>query len=87
MRKSFTEAEAASIIHQLCDAAQYLHTRHVIHRDIKPENVLITSHSPLTVKICDFGWAAHAVDQRRQTFCGTVDYVAPEIARKDVYGP
>lgn len=64
-RKSFTESEAASIIHQLCDAAKYLHSRHVIHRDIKPENVLITSQNPITIKLCDFGWAAHAVDQRR----------------------
>lgn len=31
------------------------------------------------VKLCDFGWSTHTIDERRMTFCGTVDYVAPEL--------
>ena len=32
-----------------------------IHRDIKPENILIDKDD--SVKICDFGWASHLMDQ------------------------
>ena len=37
------------------------------------------------VKICDFGWAALAKDTNRTTFCGTADYLAPEIAKHEDY--
>ena len=30
-------------------------------------------------KLCDFGWAAFCDEERRKTYCGTFDYVAPEI--------
>mmetsp|Transcript_35467 Transcript_35467/g.25861 ORF Transcript_35467/g.25861 Transcript_35467/m.25861 type:complete len:80 (-) Transcript_35467:130-369(-) len=37
------------------------------------------------VKLCDFGWATHTIDERRMTFCGTVDYVAPELIEQEPY--
>ena len=55
--------------------------RNVIHWDLKPENILLYDEDFSTVKICDFGWAALAKDQNRLTFCGTADYLAPEIAK------
>lgn len=54
-----------------------LHDQGVAHRDIKPENVMVT-HG--TCKLGDFGWATRC-DQRRMTYCGTTDYVAPEIVQ------
>ena len=59
--------------------------RNVIHRDIKPENILIMDLERMHVKLCDFGWSTHTIDERRMTFCGTVDYVAPELIYQEPY--
>lgn len=48
----------------------------MIHRDIKPENLL---NSFGTIKMSDFGWSCHAPSNRRQTMCGTQDYLPPEM--------
>ncbi|CAG8433073.1 10702_t:CDS:2 [Diversispora eburnea] len=62
-------------------ALGYLNKKNVIHRDIKPENLLLTANG--IVKISDFGWAVHVPsnkqNSRRMTFCGTLDYLAPEM--------
>lgn len=36
-------------------------------------------------KLCDFGWAAICTEERRKTYCGTFDYVAPEILEGTEY--
>ena len=53
-----------------------------MHRDIKPENILI-EHGVL--KLSDFGWSIYSPMYKRQTFCGTVDYVPPEIVEGASY--
>jgi aurora kinase, other len=53
-----------------------MHSRDVIHRDIKPENLL---NSLGTIKLADFGWSVHAPSNRRETMCGTLDYLPPEM--------
>ena len=63
----------------MVDALLYLQERNVIHRDIKPENILIADLDLMHIKLCDFGWATHTINEARTTFCGTVDYVAPEL--------
>ncbi|KAJ3190659.1 spindle assembly checkpoint kinase [Irineochytrium annulatum] len=73
----FSEAKAAQYISEMADALSYLHRKHVIHRDIKPENLLIGLKGEL--KIADFGWSVHAPNVRRQTLCGTIDYLPPEM--------
>ncbi|KAJ3019114.1 UNVERIFIED_CONTAM: spindle assembly checkpoint kinase, partial [Siphonaria sp. JEL0065] len=73
----FSEDLAAKYICQMADALHYLHKKHVIHRDIKPENLLIGLKGEL--KIADFGWSVHAPNTRRQTLCGTLDYLPPEM--------
>ncbi|KAG6361170.1 hypothetical protein INS49_009394 [Diaporthe citri] len=45
--------------------------------DIKPENVLVGVHGK--TKISDFGWSVHAPGKRRTTYCGTLDYLPPEM--------
>lgn len=67
----------ATYISQLADALKYCHARNVIHRDIKPENLLIGSKNEL--KMADFGWSVHAPTSRRDTLCGTLDYLPPEM--------
>ena len=59
-----------------------------MHRDLKPENLLIGGDD--VVKIADFGWCAYFIKAdpenpavqvrvRKKTFCGTLDYLAPEM--------
>lgn len=73
----FPEWKAAQYIAQMAAALKYLHKKHVIHRDIKPENILVGIHGE--IKISDFGWSVHAPRNRRQTMCGTLDYLPPEM--------
>lgn len=75
--KRLEEKLTAKYIKALAEALQYLHQRHVIHRDIKPENLLLGNDGEL--KIADFGWSVHAPSDQRTTFCGTMDYVPPEM--------
>lgn len=77
--KFFNEDKARVVITQIVNGLLYMQERNVIHRDIKPENILIMDQEKMHVKLCDFGWSTHTIDERRMTFCGTVDYVAPEL--------
>ncbi|KAH7382475.1 kinase-like domain-containing protein [Phaeosphaeria sp. MPI-PUGE-AT-0046c] len=75
----FPEWKAAQYIAQMAAALKYLHKKHVMHRDIKPENILVGVHGE--IKISDFGWSVHAPNNRRNTMCGTLDYLPPEMLR------
>ncbi|XXH05061.1 Mitochondrial inner membrane protease atp23 [Hypoxylon texense] len=75
----FPEWKASQYIAQMASALRYLHRKHVIHRDIKPENILVGIHGE--IKISDFGWSVHAPNSRRQTMCGTLDYLPPEMIK------
>lgn len=75
----FPEWKAAQYIAQMAAALKYLHKKHVMHRDIKPENILVGIHGE--IKISDFGWSVHAPNNRRNTMCGTLDYLPPEMLR------
>lgn len=73
----FSEKLSAKYISDLATALDFCHTKHVIHRDIKPENLLVGAHGEM--KIADFGWSVHAPTSRRNTLCGTLDYLPPEM--------
>ena len=75
----FPEWKAAQYIAQMAAALIYLHKKHVMHRDIKPENILVGIHGE--IKISDFGWSVHAPNNRRNTMCGTLDYLPPEMIK------
>ena len=61
---------------------KYLHSLEIIHRDLKPENILICEND--TAKLTDFGWSVHT-SKTRKTFCGTIDYICPEIISREAY--
>jgi serine/threonine protein kinase len=67
------------IAHQLLSALAHLHDCSIVHRDIKPENVLFVGE---TVKLADFGSANFVDKVKRETVCGTPEYLAPEMVLK-----
>ena len=72
------------IFRQIFDAMNYIHKRNMAHRDIKLENILINKN--YEVKIIDFGFGMYNPDNRPQNFfCGTPNYMPPEIAFKKPY--
>lgn len=79
----FSEKEASTYIRQVISALIYMKGHSVIHRDIKPENLLLGSDDEL--KIADFGWAVYNADKKRMTFCGTMEYLAPEMVNNDTH--
>lgn len=77
----FSEREAFFFFMQVCSAIHFLHSHQIMHRDIKPENLLLTKDNVL--KLCDFGCCARFNDKAKATFCGTIEYMAPEVLRRD----
>ena len=77
------ELKAFEYFIQIVNAVYFLHQNNIIHRDIKPENILIDENNAL--KLCDFGWAKELNVNKRATFCGTMEYMAPEIVGSEMY--
>ena len=82
--KGMSEKKAYKYFIQVVNAVYYLHQNNIIHRDIKPENILIAEDD--IIKICDFGWAKELNLENRNTFCGTAEYMAPEMVTSENYG-
>ncbi|XP_078658903.1 cGMP-dependent protein kinase 1-like [Branchiostoma floridae x Branchiostoma belcheri] len=76
--QSFPDATARFCTACVIEALSYLHNMGIVYRDLKPENLLIDQKG--YVKLCDFGFAKQIGYERKTwTFCGTPEYVAPEI--------
>lgn len=77
---SFPEAEGKRYVREVTSALAHVHGLGALHRDLKPENVLIGPEGQCLLG--DFGWAAVVpkATGKRRTLCGTIDYLAPEVA-------
>ena len=72
------------IFKQIFEAMNYIHKRNIAHRDIKLENILMTKN--YEIKIIDFGFGMYNPQNKLQNFfCGTPNYMPPEIAFKKPY--
>ena len=69
------EQEVAKLMHMLVSGVLHIHASNVVHRDLKPENILVGDDG--YIKLSDFGLAKLALESN--TFCGTPEYIAPEI--------
>ena len=82
-RHGFDQIRAAQYMREIISAVKYLHSFNppIIHRDIKPENVLLDENG--RCKLADFGWSNYVnPNKARDTFCGTPEYLAPEMVNK-----
>ena len=77
-----TEEKSFKFFIQVVNAIYFLHKNDLIHRDIKPENILLFEDC---VKLCDFGWCTRLDGGNRGTFCGTAEYMSPEMVNKEEY--
>ena len=81
--RKFDERTAAQILRETISALQYLHSFKppIIHRDIKPENLLLNEGG--RILLADYGWSNFNMEgDVRKTFCGTPEYIAPEMLLK-----
>ncbi|XP_036383101.1 cGMP-dependent protein kinase 2 [Megalops cyprinoides] len=77
-RGSFDEHTAKFCVGCVTEAFDYLHRNGIIYRDLKPENLMLDAEG--YIKLVDFGFAKKiGSGQKTWTFCGTPEYVAPEI--------
>lgn len=83
----FDQRNAAQYIREVIEGVKYLHSFDppIIHRDIKPENILLDENN--RVKVADFGWSNFSnSDENRTTYCGTPDYLSPEMVKREGHG-
>ncbi|KAL2304825.1 hypothetical protein Nmel_006780 [Mimus melanotis] len=77
-RGSFDEFTTKFCVGCVTEAFDYLHQIGIIYRDLKPENLILDAEG--YIKLVDFGFAKKiGSGQKTWTFCGTPEYVAPEV--------
>eukprot|EP01156_Anaeramoeba_ignava_P014935 Anaeramoba_ignava/a610993_29.p1 GENE.a610993_29~~a610993_29.p1 ORF type:complete len:387 (-),score=107.37 a610993_29:1003-2163(-) len=91
-QKRFPPILARFYIAEIVLAIEYLHKQNIIYRDLKPENVLLEPSGH--IKVTDFGLSKEGIlsndgkadNGKANTFCGTAEYLAPEIITCEGHG-
>lgn len=79
----FSEDRAKFYIAELIIALEHLHDNDIVYRDLKPENILLDANGHIA--LCDFGLSKANLSDNgtTNTFCGTTEYLAPEVLLDD----
>lgn len=82
----FMEDTACFYLAEITLAIEHLHSQGIIYRDLKPENILLDHEGH--VKLTDFGLCKETIygGTMTHTFCGTIEYMAPEILTRSGHG-
>ncbi|XP_063982067.1 ribosomal protein S6 kinase 2 beta [Diachasmimorpha longicaudata] len=77
----FTEEDVKFYLAELALALDHIHNLGIIYRDLKPENILLDSNGHMS--LTDFGLSKQPLDDTKTySFCGTVEYMAPEVVNR-----
>ncbi|XP_057326745.1 ribosomal protein S6 kinase 2 beta-like isoform X2 [Microplitis mediator] len=77
----FTEEDVKFYLAELALALDHIHKLGIIYRDLKPENILLDADGHMS--LTDFGLSKQPLDDSKAySFCGTVEYMAPEVVNR-----
>ncbi|XP_013099884.1 phosphorylase b kinase gamma catalytic chain, skeletal muscle/heart isoform isoform X1 [Stomoxys calcitrans] len=81
---TLSEKKTRTIMRQIFEGVEYIHSKNIVHRDLKPENILLDENH--NVKITDFGFARQLKEGEKLTdLCGTPGYLAPETLKCNMF--
>ncbi|KAF7723403.1 hypothetical protein EC973_002047 [Apophysomyces ossiformis] len=79
-----SEAQARFYLAEIVCALEAIHAHDVVYRDLKPENILLDADGHIA--LTDFGLSKELKDEKTtRTFCGTSEYLAPEMVLRKSY--